>query len=87
MTSNNFVFQGEEYKYLTEQVHTLKDGTRVQITDYKVEGDNGVIRYPYMICEVPDGYDRIDISKLSDNCIKRFSEGIVKFKELELKNQ
>lgn len=87
MKENNFIFQGEEYIYLSEQLHTLKDGTKVQITDYRVEEENGVIRYPYMICEVPDGYDRIDISKLSSSCIQRFSEGIVKLKESELKNQ
>lgn len=87
MKDKDFIIEGELYEYLSEEIITLKKGQRIQVTDYKVTQEDGKIRYPYMICVVPSNYDRIELSKLSDSCLKKFAEGIVEFSENELQNQ
>ncbi len=66
-------FQGLKYKFLEQKVSTLPNGKRVQLTQYKVELEDGSYEYPAFVCEVPGNYDYVDLSSLSKDCLERFA--------------
>ncbi len=81
----NLDFQGKHYEFLNQEVRTLPNGSRVQITEYRVRNEDGSFVYPAFVCSVPDGYEYIELSSLSKSCLERFAtEKVVELSEDDL---
>ncbi len=78
-------FQGKHYAFLEQQVRELPNGKRVQITDYEVKNADGTYSYPAFVCEIPEGYEFLDLSSLSKDCLAKFAHGVVKITEGDLR--